>query len=98
MVGILLGAQGGAEANPWGLTMRTYAWRVLDAMVGNGCSWDSTGDFLEDRSRLSEEVRSTLWVLAWRESSRENRRQRVAQLMEGERQLAGRVSANRRLV
>jgi hypothetical protein len=34
MVGILLGAQGGAEANPWGLTMRTYAWRVLDVMVG----------------------------------------------------------------
>lgn len=64
-------------------------------MVANGCSLKSIEHFIEDRISLSGDARSALWLLAWTETSRENRRQRVAELMEGTRQLAGRADASR---
>ena len=91
------------KLNPQGVTrmratrMRTYPLRVVEAMVADGCSLESIEDFIEGRTELSEEVRSALWLLAWSETSGENRRQRVAELMSGERQLAGRVSTNGRV-
>ena len=74
--------------------MRTYPSRAVEAMVATGSSWESIEDFIETRTHLSEDARSALWLVAWSETSRENRRQRVAQLMAGERQLAGRVRDN----
>ncbi|MGZ6574978.1 MAG: hypothetical protein ACXVHJ_28600 [Solirubrobacteraceae bacterium] len=72
--------------------MREYTLRVVGAMVANGLSLESIEGFIEGETHVSEEVRSALWLLAWSETSRENRRQRVAELMEGERHFAGRLS------
>jgi len=77
--------------------MREYPLRVVEAMVANGCSLKSIDYFIEGRAHLSEEDRSALWLLAWSDSGHENRRQRVAELIEGERHLAGRVGANGRV-
>ena len=77
--------------------MRTHPLGVLEAMLANGCSLESIEGFIEDRTHLAEEVGSALSMLAWSETKHENRRQRVAELMNGERQLAGRVSANGRV-
>jgi hypothetical protein len=77
--------------------MREYPLRVVGAMVVNGQSLESIEGFIEGRTDLSEEVRSALWLLAWSEARREDRRQRVAELMEGERQFAGRLSASGRV-
>jgi hypothetical protein len=77
--------------------MREYARRVVEAMVANGCSLESIDHFIESRSHLSEEERSVMWLFAWSKSARENRRRRVAELIEGERHLAGRAGANGRL-
>jgi len=77
--------------------MREYPLDAVEAMVANGCSLGSIEDFIEDRTHLSEEVRSALWLVAWIETGREHRRRRVAELIEGSRQLAGRVGARRRV-
>jgi hypothetical protein len=66
-------------------------------MVANGCSLESIDYFIESRTQLSEEERSALWLLAWSKSGREERRQRVAELIEGERHLAGRAGADGRV-
>jgi hypothetical protein len=71
--------------------MREYPLRVVGAMVASGYSIDR---FIEGRTRLSEVDRSGVWLSAWSESGRENRLQRVAELIDGERHLAGRVGAN----
>ena len=76
--------------------MHEYPLGAVEAMVANGCSLGSIEDFIEERTHLSEEDRSALWLLAWIETGRENRRQRVAELMQGKRQFAGRVGARRR--
>jgi hypothetical protein len=58
----------------------------------------SVDQFIEDKTPLSEEERSAVWLLARSsESGRENRLQRVAELIEGGRQLAGRVRADARV-
>jgi len=77
--------------------MREYPLRAVEAMVANGCSLGSIEDFIEDRTHLSEEDRSALWLVAWIETGREHRRQRVAELMEGRRQFAGRLGVRRRV-
>jgi hypothetical protein len=77
--------------------MREYPLLMVEAMAANGCSLESIEDFIEGRTHLSEEERSALWLLAWTEIRRENRRQRVAESIGGERQLAGRVDANGRV-
>ena len=66
-------------------------------MVASGQSLESIEGFIESGPHLSEDVRSALWLLAWSETSRENRRQRVAELMAGKRQYAGRLIAGGRV-
>jgi len=78
--------------------VREYPLRVVEAMLANGCNLGSIEDFLEGRTDLSEENRSRLWLIAWSETSRENRRQRAGVLIEGERQLVGRVGAKVALI
>jgi hypothetical protein len=75
--------------------MREDPLRSVEAIVANGSSLWSTEDFIEDRTDLSEVVRSAPWLSAWIETSRENRRQRVAELMEGKRQFAGGLGTSR---
>jgi hypothetical protein len=70
---------------------------VVEAMIADGQSLESIEGFIEDRAHLSGEARFALRLLAWTETDRENRRQRVAELIEGERQLAGRVNAQHRV-
>ena len=77
--------------------MRSYPSRVVEAFVANDSGRESTEDLIENRTHLTGEGRSALGLLTWSETSRENRRQRVAELMEGERQFAGRLSANGRV-
>jgi hypothetical protein len=77
--------------------MREYPLPSVEPMVANRCSLGSTEDVTEDRTDLSEEVRSAPWLSAWIETSPENRRQRVAELMEGKRQFAGRLGARRHI-
>ena len=75
--------------------MREHPLQMVEAMLANGCSLKSIDYFLEGRTHLSEEDRSVLWLLAW--SARGNRRQRVADVIEGERHLAGRVGVSDRV-
>ena len=77
--------------------MREYPLRLVGAMVANGLSLESIEGFIAGETNLSEEVRSALWLLAWSETRSENRRQRVAELMEGERHFAGRLSVGGRV-
>ena len=77
--------------------MREYPLEAVEAMVADGRSLESIEHFIEDRAHLSRDVRSALWLLAWTETSRERRRQRVAELIAGKRQFAGRVGVNRRV-
>jgi hypothetical protein len=77
--------------------MREYPLEAVEAMVADGRSLESIEHFIEDRTHLSRDVRSALWLLAWTETSREHRRQRVAELIAGKRQFAGRVGVNRRV-
>jgi hypothetical protein len=77
--------------------MREYPLHVVGAMIANGQTLKSIEGFIEGKTQLPEEERSALWLLAWSETRRENRRQRVADLMEGERQIAGRLSASGRV-
>jgi hypothetical protein len=74
--------------------MREYPRRAVEAMVATGSSLESIDYFIESRTQLSEEERSVMWLLAWSRSGRENRRQRVAELIGGERHLAGRAGAS----
>ncbi|MBV8430138.1 MAG: hypothetical protein JO244_03185 [Solirubrobacterales bacterium] len=58
---------------------------------------ESIEDFIAGLPHQSEETRSALWLLAWTDTDRrESRRLRVAELLQGERQLAGRVNADGR--
>jgi len=77
--------------------MREYPLRVVGAVIANGQGLESIEGCIECRTGLSEEVRFALSLWAWSETSRESRRQRVAALMEGERQFAGRLSASGRV-
>ena len=77
--------------------MREYPLESIEAMVVHGSSLESIEHFIADRSHLPGEVRSALWLLAWTEISRDNRRQRVADLIAGRRQLAGRVDTKGRV-
>jgi hypothetical protein len=54
--------------------MREYPLLMVEAMAANGCSLESIEDFIEGRTHLSKEERSALWLLAWTEIRRENRR------------------------
>jgi hypothetical protein len=76
--------------------MREYPLRVLEARVTKSCSLHSIDYFIEGRAHVSERERHPPWLSAWSESARENRLRRVAELIEGERHLAGRVDANAR--
>ena len=76
--------------------MREYPLRLVGAMVAHGLGLESIEGFIEGETHLSEEIRSALWLFAWSETRREHRRQRVAELMEGKRQFAGRLIANGR--
>jgi hypothetical protein len=74
--------------------MREYSPRVVKVRVTNGCSLTSIDDYIEGRTHLSEEEEGYApSLLARSKSARENRLHRVAELIEGERHLAGRVDA-----
>lgn len=73
--------------------MREYPLRVVEAMVANGSSLSSIDRFSQGGTRRSAEERPALWLAAWSERGRENRLQRVAELMGGERHLAGSCSS-----
>lgn len=71
--------------------------RAVETMIASGQSMESIEDFIEGLPHESEETRSALWLLAWTDTRRrESRHHRVAELIEGERQLAGRVNTNGR--
>ena len=68
--------------------MHDYPLQVVEAMIASGHSFESIEVFIDDLIHVSEETRSALWLLAWTESSKENRLQCVAELINGERDLA----------
>lgn len=68
-------AHGGAGATSYRVKMREYSLQMVEAMAANGCSLESIEDFIDGRTDLSEDERSALWLLAWTEIRRENRRQ-----------------------
>ena len=63
--------------------MLTNPLRQVEAMIDAGAEFGLIEDFIENSVRLSDESRAALWLLAWTETSREQRHQCIAEMLQG---------------
>jgi len=53
----------------------------VEQMLDAGVSFEEIETFIEDRVHLPREAKSALWLLAWAETSRPQRRRAVSSLI-----------------
>jgi hypothetical protein len=61
--------------------MHDYQLRAIEAMIASGQNFEAIERFIDGLTHMSEEARSALWLLAWTETSKENRLQCAAELI-----------------